>query len=85
MAGAVIAPALWVAVIDVRVQPLAGAVFKLLVSHCAKRNAPLFARLFVAQYGVVFFAPDTGTLKPHELVVIGVVNNHAYAPMHVFT
>jgi hypothetical protein len=76
MTGAVIAAAFRVAVIDVRVQPFARGVFELLVSHGAKRHAPVFARLLITQNGVVFFAPDTGTLKPHELVVIGVVNDH---------
>ena len=76
MPGAIIAAALRVAVIDVRVKPFARGVAELLVSHSAKRHATLLARLLVAQNGVVFFTSDVGALKPDELIIMGVFNDH---------
>jgi hypothetical protein len=76
MAGAIIAAALRVAVIHVRVKPFARGVAELLVSHSAKRHATLLARLLVAQNGVVFFTSDVGALKPDEFVVFRMVYNH---------
>ena len=84
MAGAVIAPAFRVAVIHVRVQPFAGGVFKLLVSHGAKRHTTrldwliAFLRFFAPQDCVVLLAADFGAFKPDERVVLWVFNNHAY-------
>ena len=78
MPGAIIAAAFRVAVIDVRVKPFARGVFKLLVSHGAKRHTThlLFACLLIAQNGVVFFTSDVGALKPDELVVFRAFNDH---------
>jgi hypothetical protein len=83
MAGAVIAAAFRVAVIHVRVQPFAGGIFKLLVSHGAKRHAALLARLFAPQNGVILLAADVGPFKPDERVVLWVVNNHVYACIYM--
>ena len=83
MARAIVPAALRVAVIYPRVKPFARGIFKLLVSHGAKRDAAHngflpFAHcvLLFAQNGVVFFAADVGALKPHELVVFRSVNDH---------
>lgn len=76
MARAVIPPAFRVAVIDVRVKAETCCVAVLLVSHGAKRHALVFARLFVAQNGVVFLAADFGALKSDERVVFRSVNDH---------
>lgn len=75
--GAVIPPAFRVAVIDVRVKSLSSGVFELLVPHGAKRHALVFARRLVTQNGVVFLAADFGALKPDELIVAGVFNDHS--------
>ena len=81
--GAVIATAFRVAVIHVRIQPFPRGVFKLLVSHGAKRHttnngSAVFARLLIAQNGVVFFAANLGPLKPHEGVVFRMLNDHLF-------
>ena len=77
VAGAIIAPAFRVAVIDTRIKPFSSGIAVLLVSHGAKRHSPFRTRLLVTQNGVVFFAPNMGALKPDELVVFRVFNNHA--------
>ena len=82
MTGAVIVTALWVAVIHVRVQPFAGGVFKLLVSHGAKRHTTrlhlliAFLRFFAPQDRVVLLAADLGPFKPYKHVVLWVFNYH---------
>jgi hypothetical protein len=76
MARAVVAAAFRVAVIDARVKAETCCVAVLLVPHCAKRHALVFARLLFAQNRVVFFAADVGALKPHERVVFRPVNDH---------
>ena len=87
MPGAIIPPAVRIAVIDVRVKPFARGVAVLLVPHGAKRHATnavflLFARLLAAQNGVVFFATHMRALKSDELVVFRIFNDHVYT-MHV--
>ena len=77
VAGAIVAAAFQVTVIDTRVKPDAGGIAILLVSDGAKRHATYNARFLVAQNGVVFLASDMGALKPDELVVFWVFNNHA--------
>ena len=81
VAGAIVATALRIAVIDATVKPFAGGVLKLFVPHSAERHAthlvvPVRTRLLVPQNGVIFFAPDVGALKPDELVVFRVFNDH---------
>ena len=76
VAGAIVATALRIAVIDATVKPFAGGVLKLFVPHSAERHAPFGTRLLITQNGVVFFAPDVGALKPDELVVFRVFNDH---------
>jgi len=78
MARAVVAAAFRVAVIDARVKAFASGVSVLLVSHGAKRHALVFARLFVAQNGVVFLAADFGALKSDERVFFRSVNDHFF-------
>ncbi len=77
MAGAIVAAAFRVAVIDVRVKSFSSGVFELLVSHGAKRHALVFARRLIAQNGVVFLAADFRALKPDELIIVGVFNDHS--------
>jgi len=88
VAGAIVAPALRVAMIDVRVKSFASGVFELLVSDCAKRHAtqlgvPVRTRLLISQNGVVFFASDVGALKSDKLVVFRVFNDHAMNRVNV--
>ena len=83
VAGAIVAAAFRVAVIDTRVKPFSGGIAVLLVSHGAKRHATNNARLLVTQNGIVFFAPDVGALKPDELVVFRMFNDHAMNRVNV--
>jgi Flp pilus assembly pilin Flp len=82
VAGAIVATALQVTVIDATVKPFAGGIAELFVPHGAERHAPKVVHLaalvclLVTQNGVVFFAPDVGALKPDELVVFRVFNDH---------
>jgi hypothetical protein len=81
VAGAIVATAFRIAVIDTTVKPFASGVLKLFVSDGAKRHAPkvvplALVCLLIAQNGVVFFAPDVGALKPDKLIIVRVFNDH---------
>ena len=83
MAGAIVAAAFRVAVINTRIKPFSGGIVELLVSHGAKRHSPFRTRLLVTQNGIVFFAPDVGALKSDELVVFRMFNDHAMNRVNV--
>lgn len=88
MAGAIVAPAFRVTMIDTTVKPFSGGVLKLFVPHGAKRHAthlvvPVRTRLLIAQNGIVFFAPDVGALKSDELVVFRIFNDHGMNRVNV--
>lgn len=78
MACAIVTAAFQVTVIDMRVKAFASGIAVLLVSNCAKWHALVFARLLVAQNGVVFLAADFGALKSDKRVFFRSVNNHLF-------
>ena len=77
VAGAIVAAAFRIAVINARVKPFSSGIAELLVSHSTEWNAANNARLLVFQNGVVFLASDMGALKSNQFVIVRVFNNHA--------